>query len=67
MFCLVSSWMMSHLGRNPVRGGRPAKDSSVRSRVALSGGIFVHVVIRTDSFETLIEFRTRNTVAVISE
>lgn len=59
--------MMSHLGRNPVSGGRPARDSSASSSIALSDGVFVHVVIRTDSFRVLIEFRARNTAAVISE
>lgn len=65
MSCLVSSWMMSHFGRNPVRGGRPASDSSASRRAALSAGVFVHAVIRVDSFRALIELSVRNTVAVI--
>lgn len=65
MPCLVSSWMMSHLGRKPVSGGRPARESSARTRMALSDGIFVHAVINVESFTTFIVFRVRNTVAVI--
>lgn len=57
--------MISHLGRNPVRGGRPARESRVRSSIAFKGGILVHAVIRVDSLSTLIVFRMRNTVAVI--
>lgn len=58
--------MMSHLGRNPVRGGSPASESRVRSSIAFSDGILVHAVIRVDSFRTFIEFMVRNTVVVIS-
>lgn len=63
--CLVSSWMMSHLGRNPVKGGSPARESKVKSSIAFSEGTLAHIVIRVDSFTTLIEFRVRKTVAVI--
>lgn len=65
MSCLVSSWIMSHFGRKPVRGGRPAKDRSVSRRIALSEGVFVHAVINVDSFSTFIELKVRNTAAVI--
>lgn len=65
--CLVNSWMISHLGRNPVSGGRPANESRVNMRVALSMGVFVHEVIIVDSFTTLIVFKVRNTVVVIRE
>lgn len=43
--CLISSWMVSHFGRNPVRGGRPASDRRVSIRVVFSEGALVHVVI----------------------
>lgn len=65
--CLVSSWMMSHLGKKPVNGGRPARERSVSIRVAFSVGIFVHVIIIVDSFKALIVLRMRNTVMVIKE
>lgn len=64
--CLVSSWIISHLGRNPVSGGRPASDSRVNIRVALSMGVFVHEVIIVVSFNTFVVLKERNTVAVIS-
>lgn len=57
--------MMSHLGRNPVRGGRPARESSVNSSIAFNEGILVHAVIRVERFFTLIEFIVRKTAAVI--
>lgn len=65
--CLVSSWMISHLGRKPVSGGSPARDSSVSIRVAFRAGIFVHEVIIVDNFSALVLFKVRNTVAVIKE
>lgn len=57
--------MISHLGRKPVRGGRPASESKVRSSIALSEGVFVHAVIRVDSFRTLIVLRVRKIDEVI--
>ena len=65
--CLVSSWMMSHLGRKPVSGGSPARDSRVNMKVAFRVGIFVHEVIIVDSFRALVLVRVRNTVVVIRE
>ena len=65
MSCLVSSWIISHLGRKPVIGGRPARDSRVRSSIAFSEGVLVHVVVRVDSFSTLVVFRVRKMVEVI--
>ena len=63
--CLVSSWMMSHLGRKPVNGGRPARESRASIRVAFSTGAFVHEVIIVDSFRTLVVLRVIKIVAVI--
>lgn len=65
MSCLVSSWIMSHLGRKPVSGGSPARDSRVKKSIAFSEGIFVHVVIRVDRLGVLIVFKVRNTAVVI--
>lgn len=56
---------MSHLGRNPVRGGSPARDSSVNSSIAFNEGILVHAVIRVERFFTLIEFIVKKTADVI--
>lgn len=63
--CLVSSWTISHFGRNPVIGGRPARDRRISIRVAFSTGVFVHEVMIVDSFRALILLRARNTADVI--
>lgn len=65
--CLVSSWMISHLGRKPVSGGSPASERRANIKVAFSMGVFVHEVIIVNIFVALIVLRVRNTVAVISE
>lgn len=57
--------MISHFGRNPVSGGRPARESRVNMKVAFSMGAFVHDVITVDSFRELVLFKIRNTVVVI--
>lgn len=63
--CLVSSWMMSHLGRKPVSGGSPASDSRVSIRVVFSMGVLVHEVISVDRFKVLVEFMERKMDVVI--
>lgn len=63
--CLVSSWMMSHLGRKPVSGGSPASDSRVSIRVVFSMGVLVHEVISVDRFKVLVEFMERKIDVVI--
>lgn len=63
--CLVSSWMMSHLGRKPVSGGSPASDSRVSIRVVFSMGVLVHEVISVDRFRVLVEFMERKMDVVI--
>lgn len=41
MLFLVSSWMIIHLGMNPVSGGRPPSDSRISSaRAVISGVLF---------------------------
>lgn len=41
MLFLVSSWMIIHLGMNPVSGGRPPSDSRTSSaRAVISGVLF---------------------------
>lgn len=57
--------MMSHLGKKPVSGGRPASESRVIINVVFSMGVFVHEVIIVVSFSVLVVLRVRNTVVVI--
>lgn len=63
--CLMSSWMISHLGRKPVSGGRPASDRSVSMRVVLSMGVLVQEVINVERFTVLVVFIERKIEAVI--
>ena len=63
--CLVSSWIINHLGRKPVSGGRPARESRTSMRVAFSVGDFVQDVISVVNFRVLVELRARNTVVVV--
>lgn len=65
--CLASSWMISHFGRKPVSGGRPARDRSMSIRVAVNGGIFVHAVDIVVSFKVLIVLRVRKMGMVIRQ
>lgn len=65
--CLVSSWIMSHFGKKPVSGGRPARDSSANIKDAFSAGVFVQEVIIVGSFNELVVLRVRKMVAVIME
>lgn len=65
MSCLMSSWMMDHLGRKPVSGGRPASDRSVSIRVVFSVGALVHEVISVGSFRVLVVFMVRKMEVVM--
>ena len=65
--CFVSSWIMSHFGKKPVSGGRPARDSSVSIRDVFSDGIFVQEVIIVDSFDELVVLRAEKMEAVTME
>jgi len=65
--CLVSSWMMSHLGRKTVSGGSPARESRVNIKVAFSMGVFVQDIIIADSFSVLIVLKVRKTADVTRE
>lgn len=57
--------MMSHLGRKPVSGGRPASDRSASIRVVVSMGVLVHEVISVVSFKVLAVSRVRKMEVVI--
>lgn len=58
--------MISHLGRKPVSGGSPARESRANMKVAFSVGDFVHEVISVVIFRALVELRVRNTAVVIT-
>lgn len=63
--CSMSSWMISHLGKKPVSGGRPASDSSVSMRVVLSMGVLVQEVISVGRFAVSVVLIERKMEAVI--
>lgn len=42
----MSSWRISHLGINPVSGGRPPKDRSTSGVRAVRAGVLAHEVAR---------------------
>lgn len=58
--------MISHFGKKPVSGGRPASGSKVIIRVEFNMGVFVHQIIIVVSFSVLVVLRVRNTVGVIT-
>lgn len=57
--------MMSHLGKKPVSGGRPANDNSVNIRVVLSMGVLVQEVISVGRFRVLVVCIVRKMEIVI--
>lgn len=40
----INSWRISHLGRNPVRGGRPPRESRISGVSEVRTGAFVHEI-----------------------
>lgn len=63
--CLPSSCKIIHFGINPVRGGRPPRESITRAAADVNTGLFDQVVA---SVLTLVDrsiFRVRNAAEVI--
>lgn len=61
---IVSSWMIIHLGRKPVRGGRPPRDMRMG---AISGARWVDLFQVRDSMRVVVlelKLRVRNMVVV---
>lgn len=59
---LVSSWMIIHFGRNPVRGGRPPSDSIMTSVDKVIRGILFHV---WDNISVVVEEYMMNSMNVV--
>jgi len=57
---------MSHLGRNPVRGGRPPRDRRIRHVRAAIVGALVQAEARVIVFVQLMLFRVRKAALVIT-
>lgn len=58
--CLESSWRISHLGINPVIGGRPARERSTRGVRATSAGAFAQEMANILMLVALASFKVRN-------
>lgn len=65
--CFVSSWRISHFGRNPVSGGRPPKDRRIKGVTAVMIGIFVQEEARALMLVALFSFKTRNIEKVMTK
>jgi len=63
--CLVSSDKISHLGANPVRGGRPPRESRTRGASAVRAGASDQEVARVLSVVELVVLNVRNADEVI--
>lgn len=64
-FCVVSSCKISHFGMNPVRGGSPPRDSSVKAAVAVMTGVFGQFIARVLIFVASINLNVRNVADVM--
>lgn len=63
--CFTNSRIINSLGANPVRGGRPARDSIISMVVAERAGVFDHEVEICDIFVADITFNDINIAAVM--
>lgn len=57
--------MMSHFGRNPVRGGSPPRDRRIRQVSAAIVGALVQAEARVIVFVQLMLFKVRKAALVI--
>jgi len=64
-FCAVNSWMISHFGIKPVRGGRPPRDRRTKGARAVRAGAFAQEVARALMVVALFNLNTRNVEIVI--
>lgn len=63
--CLINSRVIKSLGANPVRGGRPAKDSKISIVVVVRVGVLDHEVEISSIFVAEIVVKDINMAAVI--
>lgn len=64
-FCVVSSCKISHFGINPVSGGSPPRDSSVRAVVAVMIGVFGQFIASVLIFVAPISLNVRKVAEVM--
>lgn len=58
----VSSWMIIHLGRNPVSGGSPPSDSIIVRMVVVIRGVLFH---EWDSESVVVDELNMNSIKVV--
>lgn len=65
MFCLINSKVISSLGENPVRGGRPARDRRISIVVVIRMGVLGQEVEISVIFVDATDIRDKNIAVVI--
>lgn len=63
--CLVNSCRISHFGMNPVSGGSPPSDRSIRGAKAVSAGVFAQESASVLMLVDLFNLNARNIDRVI--
>ena len=63
--CFVSSWTISHLGPNPVRGGRPPRDNRRRVAIPVRVGAFAQEFPRVQMLRDCVRINVRNAEEVM--
>lgn len=63
---LVTSWRISHLGMNPVSGGKPPKERRIRQASAVRVGALVQAEARVIVLVEPTLFRVRKAAVVMA-
>lgn len=63
---MVSSWRISHLGINPVRGGRPPRERRMKGAKRVRTGIFVCEVASALIFVVLLSLKSKKIEEVMT-
>lgn len=64
--CLESSWRISHLGKNPVKGGRPPRERRIRGVREAKTGALAQLVARALMVWELFDLNSRNVEVVMA-
>jgi hypothetical protein len=61
----VNSWIMTHFGIKPVRGGSPPRDIKVAKMIVVVRGVLFHMCDRDSVVVVEVEISSKNIVSVI--